>query len=187
MRNDQRKRKPSRLFEIREDAPWRPVVTLADGGTWTVDADGDDFYVVVDDIEEGMVTLDVAGWPHLDEQGRLAFTDLGTDRGIALSALHEIVTASRKAAGQPAPTRPIRVGDTFWVKGPDWPDAELAKRKPIDITAPARSEAKATHYAAVAPAVTPPEAQRMQLVPEAEEDESPTRRRGIAQRAMPEV
>ncbi len=157
------------------DQLWEPEIELTDGTTAPVNPTADSFYVVVDDIDAGIVGLDPAPWPHLDHAGRLSFPDVDEEwearvaTDANLDEFQSAVNAARTRADQIAPERRLRVGDVFHVPGPEWPD-DLASAKPIDVSRPARRAAKIAHYGAIAPRVTPAEAERLELAKPPEPD-----------------
>jgi hypothetical protein len=104
-------------------------------------------YIVVEEIEGGMVGLAVSDWPHTDERGRLRFDSEPVQAALELVELESFLKLHRE------PDRPLRVGDVFAARtGPpsrypkDWIEPPVH-----DVTADAREAAKVAFYAAVAP------------------------------------
>ncbi|HLF41981.1 MAG TPA: hypothetical protein VJA46_00480 [Acidimicrobiia bacterium] len=117
-----------------------------------------DLYLTVDEIDGNRVRLVVSSWPSVDSENRLLFPlaeseseellDDPTDFELIVDGgdLHSKVTQHRTSHRQPAPDRPLRVGDSFWFRPGDLeaaaPIEELAGDL-VDVTYAARSEAKA--------------------------------------------
>ena len=145
-------------------------VWLPEGWTEAVEPRPSDWYVVVDELMDGTAVLAYARWPRLDAVGRLSFGKKGTDARHAISIpedrLQTIVDDARRESSpedDPAVVeRPLRVGDAFLVRrieGGDQPVVDVA----ADVTTYARTAAKKALYAAVAPRVSPQEAQALRL------------------------
>lgn len=129
-----------------------------------------DWYAVVDELMDGTAVVAYAPWPHLDEVGRLHFGEAATDSrhalGISEERLQALVDEARRASSEsddPAVVeRPLRVGDAFLVRrieDGEEPVLDIA----VDVTTYARAAAKKALYAAVAPRVTPAEAEALEL------------------------
>lgn len=131
---------------------WRPQVE-GEGLRLTLAAR--DCYVVVDDIEAGRAVLVSSPWPEVDDLGHLVFGDQATSLDLPLGELQAAVDRQRQAAGQPAPDRPVRVGDVFWVR----PPASKAgagdpdRWRILDVTRAARRCAHAALLVAANPAL----------------------------------
>ena len=118
-------------------------------------------YVVIDEIESGLVGLSVSPWPTIDEVGRLRF-GAGRSRSVGASRdeLERFLRKNRlPRAGS---SRPLRIGDVFaMVLKEPVPVGELAApadwvEPPLyDISPDARDAAKASFYSAVAPTLDP--------------------------------
>jgi len=101
-------------------------------------------YILVDEIEGGMVGLAVSEWPRTDEQGRLRFDSEPVQVVVERAAFEHFLDAHRE------PSRPLRIGDVFAAR--THPDPERWIEPPVhDVTADAREAAKIAFYAAVAP------------------------------------
>ena len=141
---------------------WRPegAGVLAEPG---------DAYVVVEDSDDGVIVLLVAAWPHLDGRGRLWFAADPVEATVAEDRLEAL-------------TRPVRIGDTFLVRGlPVSDDGALAAALAgdvegwgefVDVTRPARDAAKAALYAAAAPSLTDADAASLGIEAPAEPGEN---------------
>jgi hypothetical protein len=118
-------------------------------------------YIVVDEIEGGMVGLAVSEWPRTDERGRLRFDSSPVLLGAERSALEAFLERYRQ------PSRPLRIGDVFAARTrPVESDEAEPRLEPVldpeqwieppvyDITANAREVAKVAFYSAVAPVIT---------------------------------
>lgn len=118
-------------------------------------------YMVVDEIESGLVGLSVSPWPTVDDVGRLRF---GAGRSRSVGAWRDELERFLRKNRRPraGSSRPVRIGDVFAVvtkepipvgqlAGPsDWIEPPL-----YDISPDARDAAKASFYAAVAPTLNP--------------------------------
>ena len=132
----------------------------------------DDRYAVVDDIEEERAVVVLSPWPQVDDRGHLVFSDEATSRDHSLGDLQAVVDSQRRAAGQPAPDRPLRIGDVFWVRGdlPEADDSASADAEVLDVTRAARAAARAAFLVAANPAlrteeqVTPAQADQQQVL-----------------------
>jgi hypothetical protein len=106
-------------------------------------------YIVVDEIEGGMVGLSVSDWPRTDEQGRLRFDSEPLSVVVDRRAFGRFLDEHRQ------PTRPLRIGDVFAARTrPVEPSLNPERwiEPPVhDVTADAREAAKIAFYAAVAP------------------------------------
>jgi len=117
-----------------------------------------DLYLTIDEIDGNRIRLVVSSWPSVDSENRLLFPlleseseellDDPTDLELILDGadFHAKVTRHRTSHQQPAPDRPLRVGDAFWFRPGDLdaaaPIEELVGDL-VDVTYAARSEAKA--------------------------------------------
>jgi hypothetical protein len=145
-------------FEAR-DAVWHPAVVPPFPRPPTPA----DRYAVVDDLDEDVLVLRVASWPRLDRAGRLKFDRPGEEHPVSRAKLQERVDERRTAEGAPAPDRPLRIGDTFWLAGEGSVKDALAKGRLKDVTAPAREAAKAAFHGAVGGTVGTRYVERVQL------------------------
>jgi hypothetical protein len=129
-------------------------------------------YIVVDEIEGGMLGLAASEWPRTDEKGRLRFDSDPALVGVERSAFERFVAEHRRPPE--LAERPLRIGDVFAAKtrpveaGEDEPrlepvlDPERWIEPPVyDVTIAAREAAKVSFYGAVAPALQPDEAARL--------------------------
>jgi hypothetical protein len=98
-----------------------------------------DHYVTVDERVEGVAGLVAAAWPTIDAAG-LLFGDLVEASWFDLAELQARVDQLRAANGDQL-ARPLRIGDSFWVRGYD-PDSLARWMELRDITAEAREMAK---------------------------------------------
>jgi hypothetical protein len=152
------RRRKSRMY-------WSPRVREGGRDRRLKDAGSSDWYAVVDDIGEGVVRLEIADWPELDQGGHLHFTTL-YDRFYPLDAFQQLVNRARRQLKQPAVDRPLRIGDAFRIRS----EGRLAKELPSggfqgtlqDISEAARGQAKIAMYGAVARRVNPDEAKERQ-------------------------
>jgi hypothetical protein len=139
---------------VPRDVRWRPDV-LYDSRPEPVgrgiDLSGDEWYMVIDDLGGGIVICEFSSWPALDADGRFAFDGRPWRLGRPLSEVQALVDRFRAANGQPAPDRPLRVGDVFALRGPRRGARSLrAVTAVLDVSAAARTAAKAALYGAVA-------------------------------------
>lgn len=97
-----------------------------------------DQYVTVDERVEGVIGVVAADWPRVDRQG-LRFDGNIESAWFGADELQRAVDRHRGIAGQLS--RPLRIGDTFWVRGYDSfvPDNWEQLR---DITGDARAMVK---------------------------------------------
>jgi len=106
-------------------------------------------YILVDEIEGGMVGLAVSDWPRTDEEGRLRFDAEPVAVVVDRLAFERFLDEHRQ------PSRPLRIGDVFAARtrlAETSPDPEKWIEPPVhDVTADAREAAKIAFYAAVAP------------------------------------
>ena len=144
--------------------PWRPEgFELADAELARLS------YLVVDEIVGGAVDVSVSPWPDVDERGRLVFPD-----EPARTARAEAESLRRFLARDQPGRGPLRMGDAFAarVNRSALKEAEhrlLAPsawlRRPVhDLRAPARDKPKEAFFAAVAPTLTPAQAQELEQV-----------------------
>jgi len=133
-----------------------------------IEARASDKYAVVDDLMYDKATLAVCPWPRRNALGGLTFEP---SRGVvvATEALYKRLVKARE--GQVGADRPVRISDAFLIRRmPEIPDDGEADQEPaqdprrwdlvVDVTADARDVAKVALYSAVAPALTPGEADR---------------------------
>src|SRR5215204_848289 len=106
-------------------------------------------YIVVEEIEGGMVGLAVSDWPTTDDKGRLRFDSEPVQAAVELVELERFLDLHRQ------PSRPLRVGDVFAARtGPPTTHPEGWIEPPVhDVTVDAREAAKVAFYAAVAPII----------------------------------
>jgi hypothetical protein len=144
--------------------PWNPKPARPDGEPVDMDVVPGDAYVVVDEIIDLDVRIVAAPWPDVDEAGRLRFQETGTELepDLLLPAIEDIINAERERLGQV--TRPLRVGDTFLVRG----DVEKPPRWEVvvDVTQAARQASKLAQQRAIAP----PTEDRLRAVSRAREE-----------------
>ena len=157
-------------FVQREVVPELPGEPEREERLWLADDErvkpaATDSYVVIDEHDEGVLVVVVAGWPRLDARGRLDFP--GRRRSIALSeaALNEVVT--RRAKRPDGVERRVRIGDVFCVRG-DVGKSPAQWGRVVDVSGEAREQAKMAFHAAVAPRATPQEVRTMRLDQEPE-------------------
>ena len=132
--------RPDVLYDARPEAVARPI-----------EAAGDEWYLVIDDLGGDVAICEFSSWPALDGDGRLAFEGQPWRLGRPLAEVQALVDRFRTASGQPAPDRPLRVGDAFAVRGPKRGARSLrAVTGLLDVSAAARTAAKAALYGAVA-------------------------------------
>ncbi len=138
---------------------WRPSMPAgADNPFQKLTPKGSDWYITVDEIEDDWVRLVVAQWPSVEPDGRLRFPEPSFDDDEVLGdpsdwewqvkeqLLHAWLSQQRSKAGQDAPERPVRIGDTYWYRGKFQPGAQPSDNlsgRVLDITYAARGEAKA--------------------------------------------
>jgi len=136
---------------------WRPVQTpLASREQAPAETDR---YVVIDRIDDDVVTLAVAPWPTIDpDTGRLRFDGPGGRdvRVVAREALQARVDRAR--SGQPDADRPLRVGDVFLVRGMAGGPGRW--ERVVDVTRAGRFAAKAALLGTVVPAPAADELRR---------------------------
>ena len=153
----QRRRPPPESFRL--GALWRPEVRAADGSPLPITPQPTDAYVVVDEIVADRVGLVASPWPNVDEAGRLRFRKVGAvqRRTYARERIQGVLDRLRRSKGQIE--RPLRVGDTFWVRGLSGnPEGWKAA---IDVTGAARQAAKTALLRAIAyPAIAGPRPER---------------------------
>jgi hypothetical protein len=106
-------------------------------------------YIVVEEIEGGMVGLAVSDWPATDDKGRLRFDSEPAQAAVELVELERFLDLHREQS------RPLRVGDVFAARtGPPTNHPEGWIEPPVhDVTADAREAAKVAFYSAVAPII----------------------------------
>ena len=127
---------------------WQPEQAAPDGRRPfpipTPEASDD--YVTVDERVEGVIAVVISRWPSVTTRGLLSFPGRPTTSWFAEDKLQAALDKSRERAKQV--TRPLRIGDTFWVRG--W-----SRKTPgawddlLDITPAARQAAKAALAAAI--------------------------------------
>lgn len=116
----------------------------------------DDWYAVVDDIETGRVVLVASPWPGVDDTGHLVFDEEEWLLDLPVGRLQEAVDRERRASGQPAPTRALRIGDAFHIRSPhglDGTDPSPEQWRMVDVTRAARRSARAAQLVAANPAL----------------------------------
>lgn len=169
MRSEQRPAMDPSWFEL-TDQLWEPTVQREDGTTVNLSARADDRYVVVDEIVEAVVRLVGAPWPVLDRGKRLRFNKGRRNRSVVpIRTLESVMRAHRSSRNQV--DRPIRIGDTFWVRSHSAVPSKW--ESVIDITEAARRAARVAFLSAVAPP-TPDNPRLGAEMLRAEDGEAPT-------------
>lgn len=148
---------------------WEASAERTDGSTFDPEPAAQDWYVVIDDLADGRVVFDAAGWPRLDLAGRLSFDERRETRAADLEPAQHTIDAARRALDQLA--RALRIGDAFLVRGPELPAHVTDWVVAADVTRAARDAAKLALFAAVAPSIRPEEEA---LLPEPEPPEPAT-------------
>jgi hypothetical protein len=97
-----------------------------------------DRYVTVDERVGFVVGLVAARWPAVTDDGTLEFPGRMDTAWFASADLQQTVDGYRKASGQAE--RPLRIGDTFWIRG--WSEDPAKWRGLVDVTAHARAAVK---------------------------------------------
>jgi hypothetical protein len=97
-----------------------------------------DHYVTVDEQLEGVVSVVAAPWPTVDASG-LRFDGDISSTWFDAAELQAVVDGFRAATDQLS--RPLRIGDTFWVRGYDASSLD-AWRDLRDVTRQARGMAR---------------------------------------------
>ena len=125
---------------------WKPDVEMGSGRTTLSGAGPWDWCAVVRDIGGGSVRLEIARWPRLDRSSGLLFD--GVHQYVSpLRELQEVVDRARSRYDQPEPDRPLRMGDTFWIRSWQRPGKDLVEPGfqglILDITDAAREQAMA--------------------------------------------
>lgn len=111
-----------------------------------------DHYVTVDERVENTIGVVFASWPVVDDYG-LRFPGQPEAAWFDAGDLQSTIDRFRHRAGEML--RPLRIGDTFWVRGfsaelpSEWEDLR-------DVTLQARAMTKAAVAVAVLGAVQPP-------------------------------
>ena len=139
-------------------------------------------YVVVEEIEGGMVGLAVSDWPTTDDKGRLRFGSEPVQAALELVELERFLDLHRQ------PSRPLRVGDVFAARTGRRPRPGGWIEPPVhDVTADAREAAKIAFYAAVAPVPSRRKRwqHRAQSRPTTSRPGLPRRRRARGSRLLP--
>ena len=158
---------------------WRPKQTGTSRG-----ADSDrpltlprinksDRYVTVDERIEGVVSVVAAPWPTIDASG-LRFDEPITSTWFDQASLQATVDRLRAKAHQLV--RPLRIGDTFWVRGYDessvdeWRDLRDVTKQAramarVVVAAVAIGDVDATPYTARAVSDTPSRERRQTRPP----------------------
>ncbi len=98
-----------------------------------------DRYVTVDERVEGVVGVVAAEWPGVDSGG-LRFSGAVEAAWFGQAELQAVIDRFRGDAEQL--TRPLRIGDSFWVRGYD-PESVDEWEAVRDVTSQARAMAKA--------------------------------------------
>jgi hypothetical protein len=97
-----------------------------------------DRYVTIDEQIEGVVSVVAAPWPTVDASGLQFDSDI-TSTWFDAAELQAVVDGFRAASNQLS--RPLRIGDTFWVRGYD--ESSLAAWRDVrDVTRQARRMAR---------------------------------------------
>lgn len=157
-------------FVQRETAPEVSAEADQEARLWLADDErvkpiARDSYVVVDELDEGVIELVVAGWPRLDGRGRLEFPRRRRSVAVSEEALNKVVAQRGKRAD--GVERSVRIGDAFCVRG------EVGRSpanwgRLVDVSGEARDQAKIAFHAAVAPRATPREVRALRLDQEPE-------------------
>ncbi|HEU4540379.1 MAG TPA: hypothetical protein VFR23_04570 [Jiangellaceae bacterium] len=152
-----RGKSPRKALEDAEasvEAPRRPV-RGAPAGPW---------YVVVDDILEGKITLEAWPWPAVNHNTGYLDFDLSMTRRFTRDAedVHRVVSVHRRAhEEEPAASRALRIGDVFEVSTTDVKD--LAAWTDVhDHTRDKRAEARAALDAMAAQPVPADKAEELE-------------------------
>lgn len=132
------------------------------------------WYVVIDDILEGRVTLEAWPWPEVNRTtGYLSF-DLGLTRRFIREAedVHRVVTEHRRAhEDEAAASRPLRIGDVFEVSTTDV--ADLSTWTGVsDHTRAKRAEARAALDAMATQPLATDKAEQLERLAREQEPES---------------
>lgn len=161
----------AKALELR--GPWIPAVEAAD---LVFAPDLQDRYAVVDDLEVDRVVVTLDRWPQVDGLGHLVFSGDALLRDFPRTRFQRLVNVSRLRAGQPAPDRPLRVGDVFWVRaGAGARLGRAVQWEILDVTGPARRVARAAQAVAASPAVRTSEPNRGGAAARPRETSSPPR------------
>lgn len=122
------------------------------------------WYVVVDDIFEGQVTIEAWPWPTVNPATHFLAFDLSRSKRMTREAslLHSVVSKHRLASTDRALSgRPLRIGDVFKVQARKLIDIE-SWTSVVDHTHEKRVEANAALQAMAAPQHLPKEAEALE-------------------------
>ena len=126
---------------------WEPEVLRADETVIDFVPELGDTYVVLDELISDQVRLAVSSWPHVDEGGRLRFSEPGSEpTGFQRDELQTELDRRRETEGQLP--RPLRIGDVLMVRG--FGDELGGWERVLDVTGPARKAASRAGLRAVA-------------------------------------
>lgn len=142
---------------------WRPAIILEpDGRDEPLEPSGDEQYVVVEEKVDGLVMMEVSSWPVLDQDGRLHFEGEPWSLYGLASEVQETIDRAREDHSQVGAERQLRIGDVFMTTGLEEGAGSLGDAETIlDVSAGARSAAKAALYGAVASTVDEDYAEEM--------------------------
>jgi hypothetical protein len=131
------------------DEGWAPVLHAGRPMPWPSDWDQ---YVTIDERVENTIGVVFASWPRVDAYG-LRFPSQPKAAWFDVGDIQATIDMFRQHANEML--RPLRIGDTFWVRGfsPESPSEWEDLR---DITPQARSMTKAAVALAALGAVQPP-------------------------------
>lgn len=152
---EQRTPKDAAAFE-RAEGLWVPYTVHGAQGRRrnNVEPNLSDRYAAVDDIADGMIVFEISSWPYLDMEGRLYFEDDPNEWIVEREASQNRIDKERKEDRITGPSRPIRVGDAFLLRGVAEGASSLERvEKVMDISAAARNAAKAALFGAAASTV----------------------------------
>lgn len=154
---------------------WQPIVILEpDEREEPLQPSGNERYVVVEEIVDGLAVLEVSAWPRLDRDGRLHFKGEPWALAESVDNLETVVSEARTQHAQAGADRPLRIGDVFMVSGLEEGAESLEEADAIvDVSATARSAAKAALYGAVASTVTEEYAEEIAVEGPTEPPEEP--------------
>lgn len=154
MQAEQRAPIPKKRFKPSATV-WRPAIILEpDEREELLEPSGDEQYVVVEEKVDGLVMMEVSAWPVLDQDGRLHFTGEPWSLYGLTGEVQAIVNRARIGHSQVGAERQLRIGDVFMTTGLEKGAESLDDAKTlVDVSAGARSAAKAALYGAVASTV----------------------------------
>jgi hypothetical protein len=110
-------------------------------GVEGLDPQVSDWYVTVDERVGAVLGVVATPWPTVNRTGALSFEGSIEAGWLDWGELQETVDGFRRGAGQVE--RPLRIGDTFWVRGyTNELQSPGAWEALLDVTAAARASAK---------------------------------------------